>query len=93
MLPFASRFKAPRCSSGCPIYEFSGPGDESNKLASTLSYAKQVTTVHEAATILNTYLQTLHGPQGGPLDVHFVAHSLGNRLLISTCSTFPAFPS
>ncbi len=68
---------------GLPVYQFFWPGDEEMKLYSALAFPAQLSTVERAALLLNEYLSTLRGPSGSPIDVHFVGHSLGNRLLLN----------
>ena len=65
-----------------PVYKFLWPGDKENKVWSALAYPLQLKTAKEAGRRLYAFLSPLHGPGGGPIDVHFVAHSLGNRLLL-----------
>ena len=66
-----------------PVYEFMWPGDELNRLQSTASYAGKIDVALEAGARLGDYLAALHGPNAGPIDVHVVAHSLGNRVLLA----------
>ncbi|GAC1645960.1 MAG: hypothetical protein NVS9B15_03770 [Acidobacteriaceae bacterium] len=67
--------------------EFFWPGDLYIRSFSALSFPYQVTHVRNSANELGDYLSTLQGPSGGPIDIHFVAHSLGNRLLLEMLSS------
>jgi hypothetical protein len=67
--------------------QFFWPGDETGKLLSTLSYPLQLKVASQAAPLLERYLSGVSGPGGTPIDVHFVAHSLGNRLLLDLLSS------
>jgi hypothetical protein len=75
-----------------PIYKFFWPGDTHLKFFSALSYPFQISHVQTAADRLGSYLQGLHGPAGTPINIHFVCHSLGNRLLIDLLQAFQSNP-
>jgi hypothetical protein len=70
--------------SGCPynIYHFYWPGDVKNKLLSALSYPWEIPVARDAAALLCSYLQALPKIGNSPLRFYFVAHSLGNRLVL-----------
>jgi hypothetical protein len=75
-----------------PIYEFFWPGDEVNKVWSALSFAGKIGVAEDAAALFCDFIETLRGPGGGPIDIHFVAHSLGNRLLLELLNSSARFP-
>jgi len=76
-----------------PVYEFFWPGDETWKVYSALSFAGKIGVAVSAADIFCNYLATLRGSGGGPLEIHFVAHSLGNRLLLALLKSSARFPT
>ena len=65
-----------------PIFGFFWPGDESNSLLSTISYPAQIRTAIDSAEQLFNYLQARTGPNGAPILISIVAHSLGNRVAL-----------
>lgn len=76
-----------------PVYEFFWPGDEVNKAYSALSFAGKIGVAEEAADVFCNFVEELRGPGGGPIEIHFVAHSLGNRLLLELLRSSARFPS
>lgn len=76
-----------------PVYQFMWPGDDPNKLVSALSYSRKIDVALDSGILLANFLQTLHGPDGGPIDVHVVAHSLGNRVLLQTLGRIASSPT
>ena len=75
-----------------PVYEFHWPGDEVNPVYSALSYANKIDVALRAGDRLGEYLAGVRGPGGGPMDVHVVAHSLGNRVLMGMLRRVAAVP-
>lgn len=63
---------------------FQWPGDLKLKWASLISYPFQIGHARDAARRLADYLGGLQGPNGGPMQVDFVAHSLGCRMTLET---------
>jgi hypothetical protein len=76
-----------------PVYQFMWPGDDPNKLESALSYFRKIDVALDSGILLAGFLQNLHGPDGGPMDVHVVAHSLGNRVLLQMLDRIAASPN
>jgi hypothetical protein len=76
-----------------PIYEFYWPGDEVSPIWSALSFAEKIGVAKDAAAVLCNFVENLRGPGGGPIDIHFVAHSLGNRLLLELMRSAARFPA
>ncbi len=76
-----------------PVYQFMWPGDDPNKLESALSYFRNIDVALDSGILLANFLQSLHGPDGGPIDVHVVAHSLGNRVLLQMLDRIASSPN
>jgi len=64
------------------IAEFYWPGDSPLKIISTLSYPNQIAPAIESAHRLSAYLWTLKGARNGPMEMSFVGHSLGCRVVL-----------
>jgi len=62
------------------IAEFHWPGDEPNKIISTLSYPNQIKPAVESARELAAFLAGLQ--RGGPIVISLVGHSLGCRVIM-----------
>ncbi|HSK42879.1 MAG TPA: alpha/beta hydrolase, partial [Candidatus Binatia bacterium] len=62
------------------IAEFHWPGDELNKIISTLSYPNQIKPAIESARELATFLAGLQ--HAGPMVINLVGHSLGCRVIM-----------
>lgn len=65
-----------------PVAAFYWPGDEPWGAFSSLSYPLEIRSAREAAHELCAFLSTLAGPGGTPVELAFVSHSLGGRLLL-----------
>ena len=65
-----------------PLAHFFWPGDKPWGALSRASYPVEIGAARRAARELRLFLATLHGPAGAPVEVAFVAHSLGARLLL-----------
>ena len=65
-----------------PFFKFYWPGDTRLRWFSELSYPWEITPAIESGTRLAEFLANLAGPDGTPLEVHLVAHSLGNRVML-----------
>jgi pimeloyl-ACP methyl ester carboxylesterase len=63
-----------------PIAEFLWPGDEPNKIISTLSYPNQIKPAIDSGRALAAFLSGLQ--HSGPLVVNLVGHSLGCRVIL-----------
>jgi pimeloyl-ACP methyl ester carboxylesterase len=62
--------------------EFYWPGDTPNRIVSTLSYPNQIHPAIQSGGMLADYLQGRFGPQGGPVVINLVGHSLGCRVVL-----------
>ena len=65
-----------------PLAHFFWPGDKPWGALSRASYPVEIGAARRAARELRLFLATLHGPAGAPVEIAFVAHSLGARLLL-----------
>lgn len=64
------------------IYRFYWPGDKSWSIFPFLSYPLEIGPAKESAGLLLEYISELRAANGGIMDVFFIAHSLGNRLVM-----------
>jgi pimeloyl-ACP methyl ester carboxylesterase len=64
------------------IAEFYWPGDLQIRIISVLSYPNQIQPAIESAQRLSAYLWNLKGARNGPMEVSFVGHSLGCRVVL-----------
>ena len=62
------------------VAEFMWPGDEPNKIISTLSYPNQIQPAKDSAAELDRYFRSFGGAR--PAVIHFVGHSLGCRVIV-----------
>jgi pimeloyl-ACP methyl ester carboxylesterase len=62
------------------IVEFHWPGDETNKVISTLSYPNQIRPAIDSARELAFFLTELQ--RAGPMVINLVGHSLGCRVIV-----------
>ncbi|MFZ0639904.1 MAG: alpha/beta hydrolase [Candidatus Acidiferrales bacterium] len=62
------------------------PGDKAWGKFSALSYALELQPAQDSAKAFADFLATLPAPAGGTLDVYFIAHSLGNRVVLELLS-------
>lgn len=58
------------------------PGDKSWGPVSFASYALEMGPAKQSALVFSRFISTLHAPAGGTLDLSFIAHSLGNRVVL-----------
>lgn len=65
-----------------PVAAFYWPGDKPWGALSRLSYPFEIQSAREAAHELCVFLSALTGPGGTPVELAFVSHSLGGRLLL-----------
>jgi hypothetical protein len=73
-----------------PIFKFYWPGDTQIRVFSELSYPTEITPAVESGQRLAEFLGTLLGPNGGPVEIHLIAHSLGNRVALEMLKAFDA---
>lgn len=69
--------------------KFHWPGDANLGPVSFISYPFEITDARESAERLADFLRDLHGPGGGLVQLDFVAHSLGCRMLLETLELIP----
>ena len=62
------------------IIGFLWPGDEDIRFIGGLFYPAKMQAARDSAARLAQFLTALRGPNGAPMQVVLVAHSLGNRL-------------
>jgi len=66
-----------------PVISFYWPGDATKfQLISKLSYPFENGPARDSGQRLAKFLSSLSGPEGGPVEVHIIAHSLGNRVMV-----------
>jgi len=66
------------------VIGFLWPGDEDIKLIAGLFYPAKMQAARDSATRLAEFLLALRGPNGAPMQIVLVAHSLGNRVSLET---------
>jgi len=64
------------------IAEFYWPGDFPIPVISALSYPNQIQPAIESAQRLSAFLWNLMGARNGPMEISFVGHSLGCRVVL-----------
>ena len=64
------------------VAPFFWPGDKPWGALRGLSYPAEIGTARLAARELRLFLAALRGPGGAPVEIAFVTHSLGGRLLL-----------
>lgn len=69
------------------------PGDVALGPLSFLSYPTELEPAKKTAENLATYLRTLAGPAGTPVELYFVCHSLGNRVLLELLDRLAEAPA
>jgi len=77
-----TKYGVPLLSTYGQVVGFCWPGDVNLGIFSGLSYPTEMGTVRQSAALLANFLTRLKGPQGLPMQVIIVAHSLGNRLAL-----------
>lgn len=70
------------------VFGVEWPGDSKIKLISALSYPLELGPAKDSAKRLFEFLKGLSGPQGTPIVVRIVAHSLGCRLALELLEYF-----
>lgn len=69
------------------LAKFYWPGDAKHLgLLSRVTYPRQITNAKKSSERLADFLRELHGPGGGPIQLDFIAHSLGCRMVLETIS-------
>jgi len=71
-----------------PFFEFYWPGDLDIPVLSELSYPWQIKPAIESGGKLAEFLAGLAGPGGTPVELHFISHSLGGRVVLETLKEF-----
>ncbi len=71
------------------LVKFYWPGDTKLGPASFLSYSFEINDAKKSAKKLAGFLRGLHGPDGAPIQLNVVAHSLGCRVLLETIRELP----
>jgi pimeloyl-ACP methyl ester carboxylesterase len=71
-----------------PIFKFYWPGDTQLRIFSELSYPTEITPAVESGQRLAEFLKTLVGPEGTAIEIHLIAHSLGNRVALEMLKAF-----
>lgn len=66
------------------VWWFYWPGDVNAPVVNQLSYPWQISRAKQSASLLATFLLELSRAAGRALEVLFVAHSLGNRVMLET---------
>lgn len=62
------------------------PGDKAWGPLSAASYALEMCPAQQSAAVFADFLATLPIPNGSILDIYFIAHSLGNRVVLELLS-------
>src|SRR5271166_4604346 len=73
-----------------PIFKFYWPGDMQIRLFSDLAYPWKISYAVDSGKRLAEFLANLAGPGGTPMQVHIIAHSLGNRVSLEMLQAFDA---
>jgi len=72
--------KVPELSVLGEVIGFLWPGDENIKFIAGLFYPAKMQAARDSAARLAEFLVSLRGPNGVPMQIMLVAHSLGNRV-------------
>ncbi|MBW7933250.1 MAG: alpha/beta hydrolase [Gemmatimonadaceae bacterium] len=72
------------------VYGVHWPGDEKNPVVSLFSYSSKIAVSRTSAASLFDYLKARSGPEGTPMSISIVAHSLGSRLTLELAEKFRA---
>jgi len=73
-----------------PVFKFYWPGDTKLPVISQLSYPWEIGAAVDSAVKLSIFLQGLAGPGATPVEIHFVSHSLGARVVLEAVKHFVA---
>jgi hypothetical protein len=75
------------------VIGFLWPGDEDIKFIAGLFYPAKMQAARDSAARLAEFLLALRGPNGSPMQIVLVAHSLGNRLSLEMITDLLAQPN
>jgi hypothetical protein len=75
------------------VIGFLWPGDEDIKFIAGLFYPAKMQAARDSAARLAEFLVALRGPNGAPMQIVLVAHSLGNRLSLEMITDLLAQPN
>ena len=75
------------------VVGFLWPGDVDVKFIAGLFYPTKMQTARDSAARLAEFLLKLRGPNGSPMQIILVAHSLGNRLSLEMITDLLAQPN
>jgi hypothetical protein len=75
------------------VIGFLWPGDEDIKFIAGLFYPAKMEAARNSAARLAEFLVALRGPNGAPMQIVLVAHSLGNRLSLEMITDLLAHPN
>ena len=64
-----------------PVFGVQWPGDESNPVEGVMAYPSKIKVAAQAADKLVELMRGAFGPDGSPIVLNFVGHSLGCRLI------------
>jgi hypothetical protein len=71
-----------------PMFKFYWPGDVNVPVINQLSYPWQIEDAVYSGAVLAAFLRDLSGPGGTPIQIHIIAHSLGNRVVLELLKHF-----
>ena len=69
------------------------PGDADLGSVSFISYPLELLPARESARKLAIFVRTLAGPGGTPMEIYFVCHSLGNRVVLEVLDLLAVEPA
>jgi len=75
------------------VIGFLWPGDEDIKFIAGLFYPAKMQAARDSAARLADFLLALRGPNGAPMQIILVAHSLGNRVSLEMITDLLAQPN
>jgi pimeloyl-ACP methyl ester carboxylesterase len=75
------------------IIGFLWPGDENVKFIAGLFYPAKMQAARDSAARLAQFLISLRGPNGTPMQIILIAHSLGNRVSLEMITDLLAQPN
>jgi hypothetical protein len=75
------------------VIGFLWPGDENIRFIGGLFYPAKMQAARDSAARLADFLIALRGPNGAPMQIVLVAHSLGNRLSLEMITDLLAQPN
>ncbi len=74
------------------FFKFYWPGDKNWGPLRVLAYPLEIKPSKDSAKVLARYLSGLWGPSGTPIQIFFVGHSLGNRLVLEALRELKSGP-